>query len=231
MLTRGLHSLVTVRQPLYLISTRHVPPTYFGAVPPRRLTEDEDCSLTEDGPPVSTVFAFNDRDLATDIALGLEHHHATCGVYPDLDSEDLDLMAPISGGVLRELDIKEASVPEVLEMVNGSGLSLSIMYRDSICGTPATDDSGYDGGGDDDGGYDDGGDDESFATCRSVDVRSPRGIDRSWLESVYGMCALLPKPQIPAERDAVTNPVKNRADDFFLRMLVAMWVMLASVVI
>jgi hypothetical protein len=216
-LAKGLGHLVATTRPLYLITTRHVPPTYFGAVPPRHLSEAD----TADQAAVSTVFAFRDRGLATDIALGLEHHRATRGAYPPLDTEELDLVAPGDGGALRELEVREASVPEVLRMVSGSGLALSIMYRDSRENSFNETDSGADNGN---------------CTCRSVDVRPTRGVDRSWLETVFGMCALLPKPLLPKperrrRRDSVTDPAKGRAYDFFARMLLAIWMMVVGLVI
>jgi hypothetical protein len=211
---KGINSVVAIKQPLYLITTRHVPPTYFGAVPPRHLTEQTEAEgVADPGTLVSTVFAFKDRSLAHDIALGLEHHRATRGVYPNLDVEELDLEAP-GGAVLRELDIREASVPEVLRLVGASGLAVSVMYRD-----------GGDG-----------------SSCRSVDVRPTRGVDRSWLETMFETCALLPKPKRQqrdtardtardAARDPVTNPARSRTDDFFAKMLLAIWMLLAAVVI
>lgn len=221
-----LHSLVATKQPLYLITTSHGPtPTYFGAVPPAHASSSPPPPGID---PVTTVFAFKDRALAVDVAQGLEMYKQATGAYPPMDCEELDLTCYDGGGaeLLRELDIRETSVPEVLRLVSGSGLAISVMYRD----TPNE-------------------------SCRSVDVRPSRGVDRSWLEkTVFQTFAeapssapaqLLQKPDRSKylasgsgsggggdggmQRDPVTAPNK-RADDLMGRLFVFVWMMLVSMI-
>lgn len=188
-----LQSLAHSKQPLYLIATRHVPPTYFGAVPP----------APESQTAASSLFAFRDRDLAADIATGLEAYKLVRGEYPALDSEELELVRPPCANeqLPGELEITETSVSDMMRLVRGSGLTVSIMYRDE-------DDTS----------------DVDVDFYQTLDVRATQGVQRDWLEKSLNSSAvvLLPKPVLPKRY--------RRGDDIVAKLLLAVWMLMLSII-
>ena len=117
---RHLHALNVSRRPLFLISTKHSgqvtsPRTYFGT------------ALT-DASPRTYLIAFQNQQLASDVAHGLEAHRAHHGEFPQPSrSNDLTLTVTGTQGDLELLDVCALPLPEAMKLIKGSGIGISIV--------------------------------------------------------------------------------------------------------
>jgi hypothetical protein len=127
------------------------------------------------------LIAFQNQQLASDVAHGLEAHRAHHGEFPQPSrSDDLTLTVTGTQGDLEHLDVCAIPLPEAMKLIKGSGIGISIVM-DSGSGSDGTSDG----------------------TGKALNITAGEVPERAWLEKLL---PIEPEPEPEPEPKPESTP-------------------------